>query len=239
MSISVVGDGLLLNSKGDLVVGDGTAEGRLPVGSDGQILQANSSNELGVAWVSAPTITQKWATIAYGQVTASAGVVNVTISSIPQTYSDLRLIMSCVSTTTTTHQDTYIRINSNTTLNYHSWWQYYYNTSVGSTNQTGVSYWQIGNFTSPTQGGTGGNYHNSIFVVDFPNYTSTTTNKVIGYRGGYAKNTTTAGYAGSICFGNGAINSTSAITSVAFSVSDPATGNLARDSWYILLGVKR
>ena len=238
MSISVVGDGLLLSQKGDLVVGDGTAEGRLAVGTDGQILTASSTDSLGVKWINAPTSTQKWATIAYGEVTAS--VSNVTISSIPQTYSDLKLIVCPRATTTSTHQEFYIRINSISTAVYHSWWQYLYNTtSVGTTNSLSATAWQIGTFTVPTSSGTGGDYHNAMFVIDFPNYTSTSVNKTIAFKGGYRKNTTTNGYSGSVSFGNAAVQSTDAVSSIRFAATDPATGNLARDTWYVLIGIVR
>lgn len=239
MSISVVGDGLLLSSKGDLVVGDGTAEGKLSVGTDGQILTASSTDSLGVKWIDSPTVTQKWATIAYGQVTATAGVSGVTISSIPQTYSDLRLICAPVSTSTLTNQELYIRLNANTTNIYHTWVQYYRNGVSSSTNATGASSFLIGYFPVPTQSGTGGNYHVGMMIIDFPDYTSTTKNKVLAFEGGCVKATTTNGYSGSVSFGNGAIASTSAITEIKFSATDPATGNLARDSWYVLIGIVR
>jgi hypothetical protein len=48
--------GGLIDAKGDLVAGSGLdSAGRLPVGSDGQILAADSTQALGVKWAAAPS----------------------------------------------------------------------------------------------------------------------------------------------------------------------------------------
>lgn len=48
--------GVPLTTKGDLLVHDGAAPARLPVGSDGQILLASSAAAGGVAWGAAPAL---------------------------------------------------------------------------------------------------------------------------------------------------------------------------------------
>lgn len=45
----------VLTTKGDLVVTTGSATNRLPVGTNGQVLLANSSATYGVSWQAAPT----------------------------------------------------------------------------------------------------------------------------------------------------------------------------------------
>jgi hypothetical protein len=44
----------LLNSKGDLITHDGTAQVILPVGTTGQVLMANSATSTGLQWVTIP-----------------------------------------------------------------------------------------------------------------------------------------------------------------------------------------
>ena len=45
----------VLTTKGDLVVTTGSATARLPVGTNGQVLLANSSATYGVSWQAAPS----------------------------------------------------------------------------------------------------------------------------------------------------------------------------------------
>lgn len=44
-------------TKGDLIVDDGSVPDRLPVGNDGEVLMADSGEDLGVKWTSAPVPT--------------------------------------------------------------------------------------------------------------------------------------------------------------------------------------
>jgi hypothetical protein len=50
MAVDFIGDGLALRSKGDIVSNDGTADVAVSVGSNDQILVAQSSSSSGIIW---------------------------------------------------------------------------------------------------------------------------------------------------------------------------------------------
>lgn len=61
-------------AKGDVLVRSASAWGRLPVGSDGQFLQADSAQSLGLSWVSAALAMATMAASQYGATTVDTGV---------------------------------------------------------------------------------------------------------------------------------------------------------------------
>jgi hypothetical protein len=88
-----------IDAKGDLIAGTGAdAFSRLAIGSNNQVLTADSAAATGM----------KWATPASGGMTViasgSLSGTPVTISSIPQTYVDLQLVISGATWNTTTAQ---------------------------------------------------------------------------------------------------------------------------------------
>lgn len=233
MSISVTGDGLLLSQKGDLVVADGTAEGRLAVGSDGQILTASSTDSLGVKWIDAPAATQKWATIAYSQVTANT--TTLVFSSIPSTYTDLKLIVSARGTATSGSYPV-LRVYANSiTSGYSGYYDYAYDTTYANSSS-------IGGFSTIYLEGAPpnlGNSENSLGLVDIMDYTSTTKAKSVLFKNGFARNSVTAGQRGLIIVGAASINTLDTITSLTILCGSPASPNLAAGSWALLMGVIR
>lgn len=235
MSISVVGDGLLLSQKGDLVVADGTAEGRLAVGSNGQILTASSTDSLGVKWINAPTATQKWTTIAVSSITATGGsAASLEFTSIPQTYDDLKLI-GCTWTSGGSATNLSIAMSTSTTGTH---WDYRFGNEADSFNQgynQSDPYFQYANLVrSITE--TGERRYGSVFVLDIRDYSSTTKTKSAIFLGGYATTVTTAGYGGNLMSAAGTYNSTSAINYIKIYVSGTV---FWVPSYAVLVGVKR
>ena len=233
MSISVAGDGLLLSQKGDIVVADGTAEGRLAVGSDGQILTASSTDSLGVKWIDAPAATQKWATIAYSQVTANT--TTLVFSSIPSTYTDLKLIVSARGTATSGSYAA-LGVHANTTTTGYS---VYYDLAYDTTYANGASTGGLQNIYLEGAPVSLGNDENSLGLVDIMDYTSTTKAKYVLFKNGFARNSVTAGQRGMITVGSASINTLTAITSLTILCGSPASPNLAAGSWALLMGVIR
>lgn len=233
MSISVVGDGLLLSQKGDLVVADGTAEGRLAAGTNGQILTASSTDSLGVKWIDAPASTQKWATIAYSQVTANT--TTLVFSNINSTYTDLKLIVSARGTATS-GQYQVLRVYANSiTSGYSGYHDVSYDTTVTAGTSTG-GYATIYLEGAPPNLGT---FENSLGVIDIMDYTNTTRAKSVLFRNGFARNSVTAGQRGLIIVGAASINTLDAITSLTILCGAPASPQLGAGSWALLMGVIR
>lgn len=99
----------IIDAKGDLIVGSAADTAvRKAIGTDGQFLQADSASTGGV----------KWATAASGGMTLlssgniTTGATTFTLSSIDQTYTDLRLVVRNFRTQTAGNNFT-IRFNSN------------------------------------------------------------------------------------------------------------------------------
>jgi hypothetical protein len=101
----------IATTKGDIVVATGSGTFvRQGVGTNGQVLTANSAQADGV----------EWASVAAGGMTViatgSLSGTPVTISSIPQTYVDLQLVISGATWNTTTAQFAF-RYNGSSTAN--------------------------------------------------------------------------------------------------------------------------
>jgi hypothetical protein len=111
MAIDFIGDGLPVVSKGDIASSDGTASVSIQVGTSSQILTARSSTSSGLAWETAGSpAVPKFEAISYTYV--SANVKTVTLSSIPQTYDDLLIIMMAKNTSTVSGNTDYVKIKS-------------------------------------------------------------------------------------------------------------------------------
>jgi hypothetical protein len=100
-------------AKGDLVVGSATNDAAvLGVGSNDQVLTADSSTATGL----------KWATASAGGMTliseTSLTGTSVTLSSIPQTYKNLQLVLRDFRPATN-NTSIFVRINADTSSNYH------------------------------------------------------------------------------------------------------------------------
>ena len=148
--------------------------------------------------------------------TLSAGTATVTFSSIPATYTDLRLI---VSGSTSASDNTVIRVNGDTASNYSS-------TYLGG-NGTAAS---SGRFSSQTYAILGyvGSGNQMVEQFDFMNYSNTTTNKTILCR----SSSSTVWVEGSV----GLWRSTAAINSITILFFSSATFNTG--TRFTLYGIK-
>lgn len=107
----------VVDAKGDLIVATAAdTVSRLAVGSNDQVLTADSSTATGL----------KWATPSAGGMTLiassnMAGLSSVTISSIPNTYKHLLFVVRDCYSTGSAGSDLLVRFNSDSGSNYTSW----------------------------------------------------------------------------------------------------------------------
>jgi hypothetical protein len=206
-----------MTTKGDIIVATGSGTFiRQAVGSNGQILTADSAEADGVRWAT-PAAAGGWTSIATGSLTGSS----VSITSISGSYKKLNLVLSNVSTSSTTTFD--LRFNNDTGNNY-SW--------VISRNINGSTNFSPGGLNDRIQISTASQAAASTIAGGsfyLENYTETATNKIV--RGNYIGEFATVGLnAGSIDAG---WYSNAAITSIQIF---PAGGTFDSGS-YILYGI--
>ena len=223
MSVTRFGDGVPLNEKGQIVTHNGTTAISIPVGSDGQILTAQSSTSSGLLWANVNTGDTQYVKL-ISSTTITSATHSITFSDIPQTYDELVLIMSPKRGDAQTHTASGLRINSVSTTTYRF---SYGNYGVGSDSNVGRAefiYWL-------------GGPQKSICEISFPEYTSDAS-KVGVYR-----STTIDSLVGSTSntFFHGVWDNTSAITSITIyaGLPDETTRTFSEnaDSFWILYGV--
>jgi len=146
--------------------------------------------------------------------TLGTAIASVTFSSIPQTYTDLVVVINHSGA----GDNFYFQLNSDTGSNYSD------TGLVGN----GTSATSIRN-NSQTRAIVGGSYTSNmgVSVINFMNYSNTTTNKTIISRNGTASNVTR--------LTNNLWRSTAAISTIYFVL---ATGNFAVGSTFTLYGIK-
>ena len=93
MSVTRFGDGVPLNEKGQIVTHNGTTATSFSVGTDEQILIAQSSASSGLIWANISTGEAQYVTL-ISNTAITSGVHSITLSSIPGTYDELILVMS-------------------------------------------------------------------------------------------------------------------------------------------------
>ena len=118
MSVDLIGDGIALRSKGDILTHDGTAPISISPGTDGQILSAQSSATSGLVWVTANTaITNNdFVLISSSRLTTTASQIE--FSSITQGYRDLMIIFQGRDNYNTASSFLGIRLNNDTSTAY-------------------------------------------------------------------------------------------------------------------------
>ena len=207
-----------IDAKGDLLVGsaDNTIA-RLAVGSDTQVLTADSTQTNGI----------KWSTPAAGGMTSIAsgtlsGTV-VTFSSIPSTYNDLYLVLSGV--TTTANATIYLTLNAYTSAtNPSRHMGYRYNAYYDQvTNRSNIPIYEI-----PNTVGVLGSDNNNNLTVYIPKYTSSI-KKIV---------TQNCNFIGTDSVWYGYIASTNAASVAAVSSIEITSSSSFNGGTYVLYGVK-
>jgi hypothetical protein len=206
----------ILDAKGDLISATAAdTPARLAVGTDGQYLQADSTTSTGLKWaaVSSGGYTQ----LATGTLSGTA----VNLTSISQSYNDLKLVIYKPSTASTTGT-LRIRVNNITTSSY----EYAYIETIGGSGvaasdaQAGIDF----NSAIPTAAS------NRYFELTFPQYTLASTAKLI-----YFAQADDA--AGKSQMGTAFVDTATAVTNIS-QINIISTGGSFDAGTYVLYGVK-
>lgn len=207
----------LIDAKGDLIAGSAAdTAARLAVGTNNYVLTADSTTATGLKW--AAPASGGWTVIGSA---ALSGSNSVTISSIPGTYKFLRVWIENATSGSTTNIG--IRCNGITTGSYYAYAQYAYGGSAHTTSVANAATWLklVGTRT-------GQQTYNNSFVVDFANYTETTTGQEIFWHGQYV-DTAVIDY--SVAFGNGFLYFSGPVTSVSVITGN---ANFSGGTMYVL-----
>lgn len=153
--------------------------------------------------------------------TLGSAAATVTFSSIPSTYTDLVLVMSAIGSSA--GSDLRVQVNSDTASNYSITRLLGY-TSVTSNRASNATYWQLTNSVGV------GTTEPTANILQFLNYSNTTTNKTVLVRYNQFQSTYSE-----VASEVGLWRSTSAISTITFSLS---SGNYATGSTFSLYGIK-
>jgi len=205
----------IVDAKGDLIAATAAdTVARLAVGSNDQVLIADSTTATGLKW--GTPLSGGMTSIASGSLTGSS----VVLSSISGSYKSLRLQMFGVSTDAVA--SIYLRANADTGNNY----TYTNIIQIAFAGESGgTAYFNLSG-TALSSGST-----NNNFNIDLFNYKDTTSMKSISFANSITANTTYT--SGIQTFGSGTYRSTTAITSLTMF---PSSGNFDAGT-YILYGV--
>jgi hypothetical protein len=206
----------IVDAKGDLIAATAAdTVARLAVGSNGQVLQADSAESTGLKWVT-PSSGGAYTELASGSLPAGT----LTLSSISSAYTDLKLII--LASRTGSDGDFYrMRFNNDTGNNYNGSAAYGDNPITFSNSSMNV--FGIGQDNTAANG---------LVIVDIPNYTNTSIWKTAkSFATVNNQNTATSiGFAYNTIFWNG----TAAINRLDVF---PFSGTFATGT-YVLYGVK-
>lgn len=206
-------------AKGDLFAGSAAnTYTKLAVGTDAQVLTADSTAATGLKWATAPGGGMTLLS------TTTLSGASTTISSISQSYNSLIAIIYGVTNATA---NGLFRLQPNASGTISTWTGVQMYGSAASS----VIGLQLGNINLFTpDGGLVRTDSNNAWFVQIDNYTSTTNYKPLTFRG---VNLPTTGTTGAINFAGG-INTNSAITSLLFT----NTGGNFSTGTVLLYGVK-
>ena len=192
----------IVDAKGDIVAATAAdTVARLAVGANDTVLTADSSTATGLKWAT-PAGGGGWTSLASGSLSGSA----LTLTSISQSYKNLRLIIRDAQFSNSTEPG--IRMNGVTS-------NAYSRVAIMNDNNTGIVSGQGATnqiYTTYNTPLTNSSY--GIWVIDFPDYSNTLTQKVVTCQARYIS--AAAGNAAENCWAVGSLNSTSAITQIDF-----------------------
>lgn len=186
-----------LTTKGD-IYGYSTTNARVPIGTNGQVLTADSTQALGLKWAT-PAASAGWTLLS----TTTLSGAKTTINTINQGYSEI--MVSVEDYFSAAASSCYFRLNDDSTANAHHRYNFVLqdsttNTSVGFDTQVYFTYGTL----APSD-------NNNSFVIKLPVYSNTTSRKTWSYTAELQNNSGQR----ELTFGNGAYNSAPAITSIA------------------------
>lgn len=204
-----------LTTKGD-IWGYGTSDARIPIGANDTVLTADSTQSLGLKWAapSSGSLTQ----LASGTLSGTS----VSITSISQSYKDLRLVITNAVRSGAGGTNISIQTNTNTTSNY------IYSSTRNIPGGTMAMLGNKGNIilAGPEFSGSA-SYHTTI--VEFIDYTNSTTIVPIRYQGFSTANSVNTSF-GVGCW----YDTPAAVTSIQIG----AQGDTFASGDYVLFGVK-
>jgi hypothetical protein len=160
----------IVDAKGDIIAATAAdTPARLAVGTNGQLLSADSTTATGLAWTAAPS-SGGMTLISTTTLSGSS----VTLSSIPSTYKNLQLVIRDVATAT---DDNYVllRLNGDSGSNRHA-----------SVSANAADYTVTFNSNQIViNSGIDNAVFDGLTIVDIPDYANTVTQKIAPYRGLY------------------------------------------------------
>jgi hypothetical protein len=163
----------IVDAKGDLIAATAAdTPARLAVGTNGQVLTADSTAATGLAWATATS--GSFTSLGSGSLSSNI----LTLSSISSSYKDLRVIVKNVQVASAA--DVIVNVNSSTNLDYIQLRAA--NTTTTNDAVTATSNWYLNNNVLNT--GSNGN----IVVLDFPNYAETSGYKIVNSRSRFFAN---------------------------------------------------
>jgi hypothetical protein len=160
-------------------------------------------------------------------ITLTSASSSVTLSSIPQTYTDL-IAVPCIKTTANDVGVGFYYNSDNAGSNYSRTWLYGYSTTTSSVRNSNTA--TFGNMTYNT-GASDTDFN--VYNLNVMNYSNTTTYKTALWRAGNWQTTTSYSETG---LGVGLWRNTSAITSITFVCGGGA--NFSIGSTFSLYGIK-
>jgi hypothetical protein len=198
----------IVDAKGDLIAATAAdTVARLAVGTNGQVLTADSAEATGM----------KWGTVSAGGMTLLSSTTlsgsSVTISSISTTYKTLKIII--LGAYGSSQESLVMRLNGDTSGSYCG--GFTYGTSVISNSSSTSA--TIGNVYN-----TGSTPRNTVIDMELPRYSETSGNQMYSFNGWYP--TTLNGYAGAGLY----TNKSAAITSITLF---PTSGTFSAGTVYI------